>query len=201
MIRSEAPEIQDSMAPTLKEVNTAAAAASAASRRGEIGSAAPEDAEPENNIMPIVSSCDNSNEAIVLDDGARGENDGRDDDDASAAGAEGERPAAAGGAAGLPPVGSTAGAMTSATKTNTGNPEVGIELEDPSSVPPDEMAFVSGPHFDGTKPFHRSLSGLDLSVRCPICRELFRAPVLLFPCMHNFCSLCVRNHFKHTFNG
>ncbi|KAG9008841.1 E3 ubiquitin-protein ligase rad18 [Tulasnella sp. JGI-2019a] len=37
-----------------------------------------------------------------------------------------------------------------------------------------------------------SLRNLDESLRCPICKDILRAPVLLTGCGHSFCSQCVR---------
>ena len=76
-----------------------------------------------------------------------------------------------------------------------------IARENPNDIPPDESAFLIEPHFSRHNPFHRNLSNLDLAMRCAICSELYHAPVTLIPCMHAFCSLCVRNHFKSTLTG
>ena len=76
-----------------------------------------------------------------------------------------------------------------------------VEREDPANVPDDETAFLVGPHFSGRNPFHRDVSEFDLSMRCPICKELFNAPVSLYPCLHSFCSLCVRDHLKREYTG
>ena len=76
-----------------------------------------------------------------------------------------------------------------------------IVHEDPSKVPPDEMAFITPPHFQPSNIFHRSLSNLDLSMRCTLCSEFFHCPVTLVPCLHNFCSLCIRQFLKSTYTG
>jgi hypothetical protein len=76
-----------------------------------------------------------------------------------------------------------------------------IARENPNDIPPDESAFLIEPHFSRHNPLHRNLSNLDLAMRCAICSELYHAPVTLIPCMHAFCSLCVRNHFKSTLTG
>ncbi|KAG9017476.1 E3 ubiquitin-protein ligase rad18 [Tulasnella sp. 427] len=39
---------------------------------------------------------------------------------------------------------------------------------------------------------HDALRNLDESLRCPICKDLVRAPVMLTGCGHSFCSQCVR---------
>ncbi|KAG8935085.1 E3 ubiquitin-protein ligase rad18 [Tulasnella sp. 417] len=39
---------------------------------------------------------------------------------------------------------------------------------------------------------HDSLRNLDEALRCPICKDLVRAPVMLTGCGHSFCSQCVR---------
>ncbi|KAI8054640.1 hypothetical protein BDF22DRAFT_742579 [Syncephalis plumigaleata] len=36
------------------------------------------------------------------------------------------------------------------------------------------------------------LSDLDQRLRCPICKEFFKATVMFTECAHNFCSLCIR---------
>ncbi|KZO95755.1 hypothetical protein CALVIDRAFT_564416 [Calocera viscosa TUFC12733] len=40
------------------------------------------------------------------------------------------------------------------------------------------------------------LRTLDRTLRCPICKDLFNAPVLLGTCGHSFCSLCIREALK-----
>ncbi|KZT52460.1 hypothetical protein CALCODRAFT_487103 [Calocera cornea HHB12733] len=40
------------------------------------------------------------------------------------------------------------------------------------------------------------LRTLDRTLRCPICKDLFNAPVLLATCGHSFCSLCIREALK-----
>lgn len=88
----------------------------------------------------------------------------------------------------------TSGAVVAAKKCS-------IVHEDPSKVPPDEMAFIHQPHFQPSNIFHRSLSNLDLSMRCTLCSEFFHCPVTLVPCLHNFCSLCIRQFLKSTYTG
>lgn len=39
---------------------------------------------------------------------------------------------------------------------------------------------------------HSALSLLDSSLRCPLCYELLKAPVIITSCSHSFCSLCLR---------
>lgn len=80
-------------------------------------------------------------------------------------------------------------------------PTISIQPENPDDIPPDESAFTLPPHFSHSNPFHRNLRDLDLSMRCAICSDLYHAPVTLLPCLHNFCSLCIRNHFKATYTG
>ena len=70
-----------------------------------------------------------------------------------------------------------------------------------SAVPSDPSDFVAPPHFSRSDPFHRALSDLDRSLRCPICQELYSTPVTLLPCLHTFCSLCVRSHLRATYTG
>lgn len=43
-----------------------------------------------------------------------------------------------------------------------------------------------------------SLSYLDSVLRCPICSELYTAPVILTNCLHTFCSLCLRCVRRHA---
>lgn len=38
----------------------------------------------------------------------------------------------------------------------------------------------------------RDLASMDASLRCPICGDVFRAPMMLASCGHTFCSLCIR---------
>jgi len=76
-----------------------------------------------------------------------------------------------------------------------------IQYEDPSKVPPDETSFTTKPHFSTQNGFHVNLSNFDLSFRCPICCEIYTNPVVLVSCMHNFCSLCIRNHLRTTYTG
>ena len=80
-------------------------------------------------------------------------------------------------------------------------PTISIQPENPDDIPPDESAFTLPPHFRQSNPFHRNMRDLDLSMRCAICSDLYHAPVTLLPCLHNFCSLCIRNHFKATYTG
>ncbi|KAI5479556.1 E3 ubiquitin-protein ligase RAD18 [Pseudohyphozyma bogoriensis] len=40
-----------------------------------------------------------------------------------------------------------------------------------------------------------ALQSLESTLRCPICVELFKAPVILTGCSHSFCSLCIRQVF------
>jgi len=76
-----------------------------------------------------------------------------------------------------------------------------IQYEDPTKVPPDETSFTTKPHFSTQNKFHVNLQNFDLSFRCPICCEIYTNPVVLVSCMHNFCSLCIRNHLRTTYTG
>ena len=76
-----------------------------------------------------------------------------------------------------------------------------IQYEDPTKVPPDETSFTTKPHFSSHNEFHVNLKNFDLSYRCSICYEIFTNPVVLVSCMHNFCSLCIRNHLRTTYTG
>lgn len=76
-----------------------------------------------------------------------------------------------------------------------------IQYEDSTKVPPDETSFTTRPHFSTQNEFHVNLQNFDLSFRCPICCEIFTNPVVLVSCMHNFCSLCIRNHLRTTYTG
>lgn len=42
---------------------------------------------------------------------------------------------------------------------------------------------------------YASLSALDSALRCPICSELYTAPVILNHCGHSFDSRCLAEHF------
>ena len=76
-----------------------------------------------------------------------------------------------------------------------------IRREDESTVPPDEMAFTHPPHFSKGNPLHRDLRDFDQSLRCEICYELYNIPVSLVPCLHTFCSHCIRTHLRDTMIG
>ncbi|KAL7457675.1 hypothetical protein ACHAWC_009252, partial [Mediolabrus comicus] len=76
-----------------------------------------------------------------------------------------------------------------------------IPKEDPKSIPNDETAFTNTPHFSISNPFHRSLRDLDLSYRCTICYQLYNVPVSLYPCLHSFCSLCIRTNLRSQYTG
>jgi E3 ubiquitin-protein ligase RAD18 len=76
-----------------------------------------------------------------------------------------------------------------------------IPKEDPKSIPNDETAFTNTPHFSIKNPFHRSLRDLDLSYRCTICYQLYNVPVSLYPCLHSFCSLCIRTNLRSQYTG
>jgi len=76
-----------------------------------------------------------------------------------------------------------------------------IQYEDPSKIPPDETSFTTRPHFSTQNEFHVNLQNFDLSFRCSICYEIYTNPVVLVSCMHNFCSLCIRNHLRTTYTG
>ncbi|ORY55314.1 hypothetical protein BCR35DRAFT_355756, partial [Leucosporidium creatinivorum] len=39
---------------------------------------------------------------------------------------------------------------------------------------------------------HPALSLLDSALRCPLCYEVLKAPVIITSCSHSFCSLCIR---------
>ncbi len=108
------------------------------------------------------------------------------------------RVAAAAAASGRSATITTTRSTTTTTRTRTDDV---IRLENPADVPPDEYAFLIPPHFSNTNPFHVDLSILDQTMRCPICTEFYRAPVTLLPCLHSFCSLCIRNHLRSTYTG
>ena len=44
----------------------------------------------------------------------------------------------------------------------------------------------------------RQLLSLDSNLRCGICRDFFKAPVLLVTCSHTFCSRCIRESLSVT---
>ena len=76
-----------------------------------------------------------------------------------------------------------------------------VPKEDPKSIPNDETAFTNTPHFSINNPFHRSLRDLDLSYRCTICYQIYNVPVSLYPCLHSFCSLCIRTNLRSQYTG
>ena len=65
----------------------------------------------------------------------------------------------------------------------------------------DELDFITAPYFSASNPLHNSLKNLDLSYRCTICRELYTNPVAVMPCLHTFCSECIRKHCKIMMGG
>ena len=134
------------------------------------------------NINPIISSSDNSNDAPEEPNNNNKNSTVKKDD-------------------GLP---------TTIAKHNNGPPPNAptqpppppqIQHESPTQVPTDETSFTHPPHFSPANPFHRHLSTLDLSMRCTICYEVLNVPVSLVPCLHNFCSLCIRSHLRTTYTG
>ena len=165
------------MAPSLKAVSTTDSVATG-------GSSVPKDQTSCSShtaaaINPI-SSSDNSNEALLINE----RNDGLPE-------LNDQKPAPPPPPPPPPPPAAAAAAATQRS----------IVHEDPSKVPPDEMAFITQPHFQPSNIFHRSLSNLDLSMRCTLCSEFFHCPVTLVPCLHNFCSLCIRQFLKSTYTG
>jgi hypothetical protein len=183
------------MAPTLKEVN-ASAATEGSDDRGEIAIASEEEEERSSPRPPSSSRDDPPDEETNDNDVARGGVDCGENDDDDAAVAVGRSATMTTTTSTVPPP------MTAMTTTSTKKTmKIIVERENPNDVPPDEYAFLVPPHFDAKDPFHRDLSCLDLSMRCTICSEFYRAPVTLLPCLHSFCSLCVRNHFRTTYTG
>ena len=179
------------MAPTLKEVNAMPSSSGTSTsplQRGEINNAV-EDELPAAPIA-LVSSCDNSNEATAVD---QAETNDADADEPIM------KPAAS-------PTATTAQyQQPSSSTTPSTSPSTTIQIqiqhEDSTQIPTDPTAFTYPPHFTKTNPLHTALSELDETMRCNICREFYHAPVMLLPCCHNFCSLCVRHHFKATYTG
>jgi len=88
-----------------------------------------------------------------------------------------------------------------ADDSTLGNTIKSVRREDDSTVPPDEMAFTHPPHFSAGNPLHRNLRDFDQSLRCEICYELYNIPVSLVPCLHTFCSHCIRTHLRDTMKG
>ena len=131
----------------------------------------------DNNINPIISSSDNSNDAPEKPNNNKNSTVKKDD--------------------GLP---TTIAKHNNGPSSPTPSPPQ-IQHESPTQVPTDETSFTHPPHFSSTNPFHRNLSTLDLSMRCTICYEVLNVPVSLVPCLHNFCSLCIRSHLRTTYTG
>jgi hypothetical protein len=69
------------------------------------------------------------------------------------------------------------------------------------SEPTDELDFIASPHFSASNPLHNSLKNLDASYRCSICGDLYTTPVAVMPCLHTFCSECIRKHCKFMMGG
>lgn len=65
----------------------------------------------------------------------------------------------------------------------------------------DEFESVSAP--EDFLPNFRCLSDLDTSLRCPICKDFFVAPVIIHipKCCHTFCSVCIRACFNQNSNS
>lgn len=59
----------------------------------------------------------------------------------------------------------------------------------------DEDCWVTAP-LTKHNPLHRSLRDFEQQMRCPVCHEFFHAPVSVQPCLHTFCSECIRNSLK-----
>lgn len=71
-----------------------------------------------------------------------------------------------------------------ATHTHT------VRLNHPQQVREKEMELDE---IDSPSDFvHLSFSTLDSTLRCPICKSLFLAPVSFSTCFHTFCSKCIR---------
>ncbi|ACI65472.1 predicted protein [Phaeodactylum tricornutum CCAP 1055/1] len=60
----------------------------------------------------------------------------------------------------------------------------------------DDEDVWTQPPFTPTNPLHRALQAWDASLRCGICRELFRIPTSVVACGHVFCACCVRDSFQ-----
>ena len=45
-------------------------------------------------------------------------------------------------------------------------------------------------------PGFESLETLEEALRCPVCGDLFKAPVAVSTCGHTFCSLCIRRNLE-----
>ncbi|KAG0141613.1 hypothetical protein CROQUDRAFT_51457 [Cronartium quercuum f. sp. fusiforme G11] len=65
----------------------------------------------------------------------------------------------------------------------------------------DELDSVSAP--EDFPPTLKSLATLDATLRCPICKDFFSAPVLIHipRCCHTFCSACIRTCFNANSNS
>jgi len=61
------------------------------------------------------------------------------------------------------------------------------------NIDPDD--WVSTP-FSLANPLHQGLKDLEEKLLCFSCKEIMKVPMLLIPCHHTFCSLCIRNWAK-----
>ncbi|PLW42909.1 hypothetical protein PCANC_17756 [Puccinia coronata f. sp. avenae] len=73
------------------------------------------------------------------------------------------------------------------SKTNKNSLQYQLSLVAPQDFPPEL----------------RALSTLDSTLRCPVCKELYQAPVIIHiqKCCHTFCSSCIRTCFNNNSNN
>lgn len=64
----------------------------------------------------------------------------------------------------------------------------------------DDDELLPARYFNRENSFHLNLVCFDQSMRCKICKEFMNVPVSL-PCLHSFCSECVRSYFKRKLNS
>eukprot|EP00956_Cyclotella_meneghiniana_P004797 scaffold5916_cov44-Cyclotella_meneghiniana.AAC.14 len=96
-------------------------------------------------------------------------------------------------------------ATKSATTKSSSTKQIPIQQQQVNAIslppPTDEHDFTSPPYFSSSNSLHSSLSRLDLSYRCSICGDLYQTPVAVLPCLHTFCSECIRRHCKFGLGG
>ena len=56
--------------------------------------------------------------------------------------------------------------------------------------------FENVPTPEDWLPAYPNLRDLDHRLRCPICTEFFKGPIILTTCGHSFCSMCIRDSLQ-----
>lgn len=64
----------------------------------------------------------------------------------------------------------------------------------------DEFVWTAPP-LSASNSLHVKMRAFEHEVRCQICHEFFQNPVSVMPCLHSFCSECIRSCFKESLKG